>query len=155
MAALLRTLSEEGHTIFLCTHQLTEVAHLCHRIGVLVNGRMDHTASLAELRAQGHSATVTVPDLPHETAAALEQLGPQVRCDRVSVTLFPTSDALLARALRRLLDDGVPVISVVPESDALEQFYMRAVQHGQSGGSEPPAPPATSEELLETLIEDR
>jgi ABC-2 type transport system ATP-binding protein len=155
MAALLRTLSEDGHTIFLCTHQLTEVAHLCHRIGVLVNGRMDHTASLAELRAQGHSATVTVPDLPHETAAALEQLGPQVRCDRVSVTLFPTSDALLARALRRLLDDGVPVISVVPESDALEQFYMRAVQHGQSGGSEPPAPPATSEELLETLIEDR
>lgn len=155
MALLLATLREAGHTIFLCTHQLTEVARLCDRIGVLVKGRLDHTTSLAALRAQGHSATITVVDLPRSTADALEQLGPQVRCDRVSVTLFPTSDKLLALTLRRLLDDEVVVISVVPEADALEQFYLRAVQHGHSESSLPPAPPATADELLETLIEDR
>lgn len=155
MALLLRTLSESGHTIFLCTHQLTDVARLCDRIGVLVNGRLEHTASLAELRAQGHSATITVDDLPRETALALEQLGPELRCDRFSVTLFPTSDALLTTVLRRLLDDGVSVVSVVPEADALEQFYLRAVQQGQAERSTSSTPPATSEELLETLIEDR
>lgn len=155
MALLLRTLSEAGHTIFLCTHQLTEVARLCDRIGVLVSGRLDHTASLAELRAQGHSATITVVDLPRNTAVALEQVGPQVRCDRVSVTLFPTSDELLALVLRRLLDDEVVIVSVVPEADALEQFYLRAVQHGHSQSPMPPARPDTADELLETLIEDR
>lgn len=153
MALLLRALSEAGHTIFLCTHQLTDVARLCDRIGVLVHGRVEHTTSLADLHAQGHSATITVTDLPRETAKRLDQLGPQVRYDRVSVTLFPTSDELLAGVLRILLDDEVVVRAVVPEADALEQFYLNAVQN-----TPPPpaaAPPATTEELLETLIEDR
>jgi hypothetical protein len=37
---------------------------------------------------------------------------------------------LQAQALRTLLDDGVAVISVIPEADALEQFYLRAVREG-------------------------
>lgn len=154
MAALLQTLHETGHTIFLCTHQLTEVARLCDRIGVLVGGRIAHSTSLAELHAQGHSATINVNDLPRDTQFALDQLGAAIRYDRGSVTLFPTSDALLARVLRVLLDDGVAIQSVIPEADALEQFYLNAVQNGTAPklaqrGLE------TSEELLETLIKDR
>lgn len=155
MALLLQTLRDTGHTIFLCTHQLTEVARLCDRIGVLVNGRLHHTASLAELRARGHSVTIRVADLPHESALALDQLGDEVRYDRVSITLFPTSDALMARVLRQLLDDGVAVQSVVPEADALEQFYLNAVQDGQARSDAPAREPETTDELLETLIEDR
>jgi ABC-2 type transport system ATP-binding protein len=154
MILLLRRLKEMGHTILLCTHQLSDVALLSDRIGVLVGGKMTQTSSMAKLHAQGHSMTVRVPVLPLETEAALRSLGPQVRCDRVSVTLFPSSHALLAAVLRRLLDDGVAVHSVVPEADALEQFYLNAVRDGQA------APLlasqlGTPEALLETLIEDR
>ncbi|HEX6292311.1 MAG TPA: ABC transporter ATP-binding protein [Herpetosiphonaceae bacterium] len=155
MALLMRALNEAGHTIFLCTHQLTDVARLCDHIGVLVGGKIAQTASVAALHAQGHSVTVRVVELPLETAHALHAIGPEVRCDRMSVTLFPTSDALLAAVLRRLLDDGVSIESVVPEADALEQFYLNAVRDGQAPPSTPAAPHATPEELLETLIEDR
>jgi ABC-2 type transport system ATP-binding protein len=153
MALLVRALSEAGHTIFLCTHQLTEVARLCDRIGVLVGGKIAQTSSVAALHAQGHSLTIRVVDLPLETANTLHAIGPEVRCDRMSVTLFPTSDALLAAVLRRLIDDGVAIESVVPEADALEQFYLNAVRDGQH----PPAGPRPqkTEALLETLIEDR
>ncbi len=155
MAMLLRTLSDAGHTIFLCTHQLTDVARLCDRIGVLVNGRIADIASLPELRARGQSVTINVADLPHDTADALESLGPEVRCERVSVTLFPTSDRLMEAVLRRLLDDGVVVQSVVPEADALEHFYHNTVHQAKSAPAQPLASAETSEELLETLIEDR
>ncbi len=155
MALLLRTLREAGHTIFLCTHQLTDVARLCDRIGVLVGGKITHTSNLADLHAQGHSVTIRVYELPLETANALQTIGPEVRYDRVSVTLFPTSDALLATVLRRLLDDGVAIQSVVPEADALEQFYLNAVRDGQVPPTAPSPPPERPEELLETLIEDR
>lgn len=154
MAALLRTLRETGHTIFLCTHQLSEVARLCDRIGVLVGGRMEHTTSLAELHAQGHSATIYVNDLPRDTMPALQQIDARIRYDRGSITLFPTSDALMTRVLRRLLDDDVVVQSVIPEADALEQFYLNAVQNAPAI-SAAPKPPQRAEELLETLIEDR
>jgi ABC-2 type transport system ATP-binding protein len=155
MALLLRKLGDSGHTIFLCTHQLTEVARLCDRVGVLVGGRIAETTTLDELHAQGHSATVRVTDLPHETAHALQAIGPQVRCERTAVTLFPTSDRLLALVLRQLLDDDVAIQSVVPEADALEQFYLNAVQSGQAPEAPAPPPPETPEELLQTLIEDR
>lgn len=153
MAMLLDTLGETGHTIFLCTHQLTEVARLCTRIGVLVGGRIARSTSLADLLSQGHSATIQVNELPHDTMLALQQLGPQVRCTHDEIILFPTSDALLAAVLRRLLDDGVAVRSITPEADALEQFYLSAVQGTPSTAAK--EPPATSDELLETLIEDR
>lgn len=153
MALLLRTLSETGHTIFLCTHQLTEVARLCDRIGVLVGGKITHTSSIAALHEQGHSITIRVTDLPLETANALQTIGPEVRYDRLSVTIFPTSDALMAAVLRQLLDDDVAIQAIVPEADALEQFYLNAVRDGQAAAATPA--PATTEDLLETLIEDR
>ncbi len=154
MAALLRTLSQAGHTLFLCTHQLTDVARLCDQIGVLVGGRIAQATTMAELRKYGQSVTVNVDDLPFDTANKLQALGPQVRCERTAVTLFPTSDQLLQAVLRQLLDDGVAVQSVMPEADALEQFYLNAVNDAKSNGSQPPATPDASEELLETLIED-
>jgi ABC-2 type transport system ATP-binding protein len=155
MATLLRTLGQAGHTIFLCTHQLTDVARLCDRIGVLVNGKISQSADLAELRSQGQSVTVTVADLPLDTANALLRIGSQIRTDRTTITLFPTSEALLEMVLRQLLNDGVAVQSVIPETDALEQFYLQAVQQAKSDAAQPEATPDTSEELLETLIEDR
>lgn len=154
MAQLLRALNDAGHTILLCTHQLTEVARLCTRVGVLAGGTITSTAALVDLYAQGQSATVAVDMLPVHTAESLEQLGPEVRCERGVVTLFPTDDLLLSRVLRRLLDDGVAVRAVTPGSDALEQFYLRSVQQAQSRLPSAP-PPASQEELIETLIEDR
>jgi ABC-2 type transport system ATP-binding protein len=154
MATLLQTLGEAGHTIFLCTHQLSEVARLCDRVGVLTHGRIRHTAKLDELRARGSSVAVQVAELPLETAESLQRIGPEIKCDRTSVTIFPASERLINLVLRQLLDDGVPVRAVVPDADALEQFYLAAVQ---GDDAPPPAAPTAEqpEELLETLIEDR
>lgn len=154
MATLLQTLGETGHTIFLCTHQLTDVARLCDRVGVLTHGRIRHTARLADLRAQGRSVAVQVADLPLETAESLQRIGPEIKCDRATVTIFPASERLINVVLRHLLDDGVPVHAVVPDADALEQFYLAAVQSNESHTASLSAP-EQSEELLETLIEDR
>lgn len=151
MVTLLRALSESGHTILLCTHQLTDVARLCDRIGVLINGRLDHRTSMAELHAQGYSTTIHVTDLPLETATELGHLSPHIRTNHISVTLFPSDDRLLAEVLRMLLRDNVPIQSVIPEADALEQFYLNAVNNG--------TPPSAlqdrrTEDALERLIED-
>lgn len=154
MATLLRTLAETGHTIFLCTHQLTEVARLCDRVGVLAHGRVRQVARLVDLQARGRSVAVQVAELPLETAESLRRIGPEITYDRARVTIFPASERLINAVLRQLLDDGVPVRAVVPDADALEQFYLAAVQ----GNDSPPgsaSPPEQPEELLETLIEDR
>ena len=136
MATLLQRVRAEGHTVFLCTHQLTEVERLCDRVGVLVNGRIDPVTSLVDLHARGHSVTIRVHDLPAEVARMLVEASPNIRCTRTEIVLFPASEALQADVLRALLDEDVPIVAVTPEADALEQFYMRAIHTaGASDGA--------------------
>ena len=44
-----REVRERGGSVILVTHVLTEVEHLCDRVGVLVAGRLVHVGLLAEL----------------------------------------------------------------------------------------------------------
>jgi ABC-2 type transport system ATP-binding protein len=152
MAVLLQQVRSAGHTLFLCTHQLTEVARLCDRVGVLVNGRLDAVTSLIDLQAQGHSVRIKVRDLPAETADTLNRLNPHIRATRTEVVLFPFSEALQAQILRILLDDQVPIVAVTPEADALEQFYLRAIHSGEA----PPHNAVTepNDTLVEVLIDE-
>lgn len=155
MAQLLQQVRSAGHTLFLCTHQLTEVARLCDRVGVLVNGRLDPVTSLVDLQAQGHSVTIKVRDLPAETARTLGALSPFLRVSRTEIMLFPFSEELQAQVLRILLDDQVAILAVTPEADALEQFYLRAI-HGGGGDSPPPGDHMfqRKETLMEVLMNE-
>src|SRR5258708_10601151 len=50
-------LSRQGVGVLLCTHLLDDVNRLCHRIGVIVEGRTVVEGSIAELvRTTGHMA---------------------------------------------------------------------------------------------------
>ncbi len=151
MAQLLTQLHTAGHTILLCTHQLTEVARLCDRVGVLVGGRLDRVAAVSELEGQGRSMTIRVGELPAEVAQRLEGLDASVRCTRTSVVLFPSSERLQANCLAILLEYGVHILAMTPAADALEQFYITAIQHTSSSATLATAP-ATAEALLETLV---
>lgn len=46
---VVREVRQRGGTVLLVTHILTEIEHLCDRVGVLVNGRLVHVGPLAEL----------------------------------------------------------------------------------------------------------
>lgn len=151
MAQMIGRLHADGHTILLCTHQLTEVARLCDRVGVLAGGRLDHVASLQELEAQGQSMTIQVVDLSSTVVQLLEELSPFVRCTRTSIVLFPSSATLQHEVLQTLLDNNIGINSMTPAADALEQFYLQAV-HKAPQPHELPVEIETSEELLESLV---
>jgi ABC-2 type transport system ATP-binding protein len=46
---VVREVRQHGGTVLLVTHVLTEIEHLCDRVGVLVNGRLIHVGPLAGL----------------------------------------------------------------------------------------------------------
>jgi len=52
--------SQEGTTVFLNTHNLTEAERLCGRVGVIRQGQLIATGSPAELRAGGGSGRLDV-----------------------------------------------------------------------------------------------
>ncbi len=46
---VVRDVRQRGGTVLLVTHILTEIEHLCDRVGVLVNGRLVHAGPLTDL----------------------------------------------------------------------------------------------------------
>ena len=57
---LFRTLAENGTTIFMSTHTLKLAEDVCHRIGIINNGRLIATGTIDELK---HAARVGDADL--------------------------------------------------------------------------------------------
>jgi ABC-2 type transport system ATP-binding protein len=63
--ALLRETRDAGATIFLSSHVLSEVEHVCDRVGILRNGKLVKVADLEELRRSRvqHDLVDTEPSL--------------------------------------------------------------------------------------------
>ncbi|AMM20274.1 multidrug ABC transporter ATP-binding protein [Frondihabitans sp. PAMC 28766] len=61
---LIGSLAEEGTTIFVSSHLLSEIEQMCSHVAVMSAGRLVTQGPLAELRAQGvQRVTVTTPDV--------------------------------------------------------------------------------------------
>jgi ABC-2 type transport system ATP-binding protein len=149
MLNLLGELARRNHTIFLATHYLDEIDQLCDTVGILYNGRLAAQIDVAALRVPGSAAVLKVAPLAPEMQAQLALLGPGVRVTAREIVLSPNTPALQAQVLRALLDAGVPIISLEPQSRPLEEMYMRVVRgetlDSAPASAPPPAPPVMRE----------
>ncbi|THV40178.1 ABC transporter ATP-binding protein [Glycomyces buryatensis] len=50
MRSLIQSLSDDGQTVLLSSHLLAEVQQFCHRVGVIVGGKMAYEGTVSELR---------------------------------------------------------------------------------------------------------
>ncbi len=118
---LVRTLTTEGLTVLLCSHDLTEVDALCEDVTVLVRGQVSWTGTVAELRARPGRCLLGTSD----DSGAL-----RVHADGLVLRSLPdgleisgsTSD--LDRYVLALAAHGIAVRSLVRESLPLETAFL-------------------------------
>jgi ABC-type multidrug transport system ATPase subunit len=115
---LLAGLSAAGTTIFLSSHQLSEVEHLCSRVGVVDRGRLVLQDDLAALRAPTGRVLVRSPE-PGRVAAELDGQVARRDGDTLMVTA-PDAAALNAR----LVGAGIPVSEISAERRSLEDLVL-------------------------------
>jgi len=131
---------EEGRTILLCTHNLTEAQKLCHRVAVLEHGRLVALGTPAELARQlGRSRRleIEVDPVDLDTARGIlrgplnaeldHENGGLLRCTGIEHERIPELIALLVAA-------GVHLFQVTPQEPSLEDVYF-ALQ-GEAGEQE-------------------
>jgi ABC-2 type transport system ATP-binding protein len=115
---LLAGLSAAGTTIFLSSHQLSEVEQLCSRVGVVDRGRLVLQDELARLQAPTGRVLVRSPE-PDRVAAALDG---QVRHRDGDILLVDAADAAALNA--RLVSAGIPVTEIGAERRSLEDLVL-------------------------------
>jgi ABC-2 type transport system ATP-binding protein len=115
---LLIELNQQGTTVFLSSHLLSEVDQLCTRVGVLDRGRLVLQEQLATLRAPTGRVAVRSPD----AATALSLLDGRVEHRDGDELLVRHDDPAALNAL--LVGHGLRVEQIGPERRGLEQIVL-------------------------------
>ncbi len=74
MKDLILELKGKGKTIFLSSHLLADVQHICDRIAILHEGKLRKTGQVRELLQRETSVTMTFENLPEEVRSKMEDL---------------------------------------------------------------------------------
>ena len=127
---LIESLRDDGVTVFLNSHLLSEVERVCTRVAILKDGVLVREGTVDALTRQGRAWHVTTSPLPPEVTAALadalgapaEQPGGLVR----HLLTLPDRPALNA-ALDRMRGAGVEVEAVEPLRQSLEDLFVEVV----------------------------
>ena len=122
---LIAALRDEGKTVFMCSHILSDIEVLCDSVAILKGGRLAHAGSLNELRARETSLIEVIAT--GADAQALEQ-NLSIKADvsttpsglRIEVSDEKDVDAIIA-ALRKV---NGKLVSVQPVRQSLEELFL-------------------------------
>jgi ABC-2 type transport system ATP-binding protein len=127
---LIHAMKNEGKTIFLSSHILSEVEQICDRAIIINKGRLVRMGSLNELLGTGDLVEIVADQLPAEMEPMLGEWGATI--DRGAHGVRITVAAARKRELaEKLWGAGCDVVSMVPVRSSLEDLYMKLVGSGE------------------------
>jgi ABC-2 type transport system ATP-binding protein len=139
---LILALAAQGKTIFLCSHLLAEVQHVCTRVAFINRGVIVRQGTTEDLLRSGNSHYVEVDDI----ARAIEILRGSGLTDNVrpegrgiQVACAGESDCAAAIAAT-LVGAGLRLSRLQPVETSLESVYLQLV--GADAQLQPGMPPA-------------
>jgi ABC-2 type transport system ATP-binding protein len=130
-----RLSSEEGRTIFLCTHNLLEAQRLCHRVAVLEHGKLIAIGTPAELAARfSHRQQLEVEVHLDDKADALTRLGQMdgievLNSENGNIKITGISRERIPHLVSSLSSAGTRIYRVSAEEPSLEEVYLAL--HGE------------------------
>ena len=124
---LIRELRDEGRTVFFSSHILSDAETLCSRVAILVKGRLVANGRLSDLALEirGWELIVTGADIGPLTALGLGDVT-TVAEGRFVINL--PADRSPDRLLPELARHRFSVVSLTPQHESLEEFFMRLVE---------------------------
>ncbi len=136
---ILKSLRNEGKTIFLSSHLLNEVSEICEKVILLSRGKVVAEDSVEHIRL-GMGVRVGVEVLHPPTQEQLDAIKSQnhVKGVVVSGTIldidFEGSREDAARLLTSLIESGLSVVGYGIRAESLEEAYMHLMGYTEGGG---------------------
>lgn len=150
---LVRLLADQGKTIFISSHILSELGEMCDSLLFIDAGRIVHHGSmesLQDLRSEPRALVdVQVAGDPEVLRGwAQQQPGVsllEMRKRGARLAIEKTEPEELAAVLQRLIKDGIPVTDFHRESRKLEEAFVDMIRVVEP--TRPPPLPASAEDL--------
>jgi ABC-2 type transport system ATP-binding protein len=123
------SLKAEGKTIFLSSHILSEIEHVCDRIIIIDRGRLLRIGSMQEMLAERSHVQIIVDHVPESLEGTLIERGASITRDGDAIHIV--IDAAQRRAVVETLSaGGCDVLSLTPMKSSLEEVFLKVVAGG-------------------------
>jgi ABC-2 type transport system ATP-binding protein len=123
--AIIRELADEGRTVFLSSHILSEIEHTCDRVAILTRGRCVASGTVQDVLASTGASQAMLVKVEHLDAAVVTLRHAGLSAERheghVRVAVAPTEAHRVTRALAR---DEHWVTDLRPEERSLEDLFL-------------------------------
>jgi ABC-2 type transport system ATP-binding protein len=134
MRRLLRTLSaEDGLTVFVSSHLLSEIEQIASHVGVLHAGRMKFEGTLDALRERARPRLTVRCDAPERAERMLAGLGEQVDRRDDGLLIVSSQQRDTAEINRLLVQQGIGVSHLAREQVSLESLFFDVIVDGSGG----------------------
>lgn len=146
---LIRILAEEGKTIFISSHILSELGEMCDLLLFIDNGRIVHQGSAESLSRHDEKGIAVAVELAGDSAPFEQWLSLQPglallesRKAGCLIGIEETDPAFLTATIKRILQEGFPLVGFHREERKLEDAFISLLSKLEGGGGEPPPLPA-------------
>ncbi len=128
---LIRSLRDDGITVFLNSHLLSEVELVCDRVAIIDRGRVVRSGGLAELLGATAAIRVTVDRVDRELLAALNRDADVLAVEGATVTLGVADVEVAPLIAAAVVRGGYQLYGLVPVHRSLEDVFMDLVEGGE------------------------
>jgi len=127
-------LREQGKTLFLCSHQLSEAELICDRIGILRKGRLNKIGKLDDLLTMKHAVKIKAMNINKETHNKLDKITEvSIVEEGTDKDMFEVSlnEHLVNTVVDILRSSNSQILSIMPIKRSLEEIFVEAVESNE------------------------
>ncbi|MEP9363733.1 ATP-binding cassette domain-containing protein [Nocardioides sp. CN2-186] len=125
MRGLLRSFADQGRTVLISSHVLTEVQHTVDDVVIIARGRLVHASSLADLGALVAPETYVESPTPERLEALCRDRGWAARAESAGLLVTGASTAEIGAAAYAV---GIELHQLAPRGGDLEDVFLRLTE---------------------------
>lgn len=126
-ADLIRSFKEEGSTIFMSSHVLSDVEQICDRVSIMRKGKIEGVYDLSEIEMLVHGHYELVIRQPSETLLESLPKAYETVCHEQVYRLCYPDSAVAHTALEILVQNDMQVLSFGFVHGGLEELFVKLV----------------------------
>lgn len=128
---ILLALKQEGKTIFLNSHLLSEVEQVCDQVAIIHQGRVLAQGGLRELIIGPTEVQARVDGLEPELEENLRRRYPSLKVEGSRLTVALNSKEEIPDLVACLVAEGLRIYEITPRHNSLEEVFVTLVGEGE------------------------
>ncbi|MBC7344214.1 MAG: ABC transporter ATP-binding protein [Clostridia bacterium] len=131
---IIQGLREEGITVFLNSHLLSEVERVCTRVGIIRGGELVAVGGLNELLSTGTEVEMELDEIDENLIHALRPLIKNLRREGAKLIAQVEGRECIPALVEKILEAGCRLYAVEPRRTSLEDLFLEMMAGGEGNG---------------------